>query len=184
MAKSTFESQNVQNTACLDHFCLFRCRKIARHCGEKHIRKCTFGSSDAEKLYAAVAQSTFGSKNVKKLRVRDHFLKFGCSKIVRRCGEKHICKSKCTKHEVFGPLWYVLMLKNCLALWRNAHLQVKMCKTPHVWTTFVCSDVAKLHAAVAKCTFESQNVQNTACLDHFCLFRCRKIACRCGEMHI
>ena len=144
----------------------------------------TFVCSDVEKLHAAVPKSTFGSKNVKKLRVRDHFLKFGCSKIVRRCGEKHICKSKCTKHEMFGPLWYVLMLKNCLALWRNAHLQVKMCKTPHVWTTFVSLDVAKLHAAVAKCTFESQNAQNTACLDHFCLFRCRKIACRCGEMHI
>ena len=42
----------------------------------------------------------------------------------------------------------------------------------------------KLHAAVAKSTFESQNVQNTACSEHFCLFRCRKIARRCGEMHI
>ena len=39
VAKSTFASQNVQNTACLDHFWKFRCRKIARHCGEKHIRK-------------------------------------------------------------------------------------------------------------------------------------------------
>ena len=55
----------------------------------------TFGRSDAEKLHAAVAKSTFGSQNVKKLRVRDHFLKFRCSKIVRRCGEKHIRKSKC-----------------------------------------------------------------------------------------
>ena len=107
-----------------------------------------------QKLHAAVAKSTFGSENVKKLRVRDQ-----CSKIARRCGENHICKSKCTKHEVFGPLWYVLMLKNCLALWRKAHLQVKMYKTPHVWTTFVCLDVAKLHAGVAKCTFESQNVK-------------------------
>ena len=102
----------------------------------------TFFCSDVEKLHAAVAKSSFGSKNVKKLRVRDHFLKFGRSKIVRRCGEKHIWKSKCTKHEMFGPLWYVLMLKNCLALWQNAHLQVKMCKTPHVWTTFVSLDVA------------------------------------------
>ena len=42
----------------------------------------------------------------------------------------------------------------------------------------------KLHAAVAKSTFASQNVQNTACLDHFVKFRCRKIARRCGEKHI
>ena len=131
-----------------------------------------------------MAKSTFGSENVKKLTFRDNFLKFRCSKIVRRCGEKHIRKSKCTKHEVFGPLLSVQMSKNCTPLWRKAHSQVKMYKTPHVWTTFVCLDVAKLHAAVAKSTFASQNVQNTACLDHFCLFRCRKIACRCGEMHI
>ena len=45
-----------------------------------------------QKLHAAVAKSTFASENVKKLRVRDHFLKFRCRKIVRRCGEKHICK--------------------------------------------------------------------------------------------
>ena len=42
----------------------------------------------------------------------------------------------------------------------------------------------KLHAAVAKSTFESQNVQNMTASEHFCLFRCRKIARRCGEKHI
>ena len=34
----------------------------------------------------------------------------------------------------------------------------------------------KLHAAVAKRTFRSLNVQNTSCLDHFWKFRCPKIA--------
>ena len=42
----------------------------------------------------------------------------------------------------------------------------------------------KLRAAVAKSTFESQNAQNMTGLEHFCLFRCRKIARRCGEKHI
>ena len=95
-----------------------------------------------------------------------------------------LCKSKCTKHRMFGPLFEVQMSKNCTPLWRKAHLQVKMYKTPHVWTTFWSSDVEKLHAAVAKSTFASQNVQNTACLDHFLKFGCRKIARRCGEKHI
>ena len=90
----------------------------------------TFGISDVEKLHAAVAKSTFGSENVKKLTIRDHFWKYRCWKIVRRCGEKHICKSKCTKHRRFGPLLEVQMSKNCTPLWRNAHLQVKMYKTP------------------------------------------------------
>ena len=123
-----------------------------------------------QKLHAAVAKSTFGSENVKKLRVRDHFLKFRCSKMVRRCGEKHICKSKCTKHEGFGALLSVQMSKNCTPLWRKAHLKVKMYKTPHVWNTFVSLDVAKLHAAVAKCTFRSQNVKKLRSSEHFLTF--------------
>ena len=39
----------------------------------------------------------------------------------------------------------------------------------------------KLHAAVARSTFSSENVQNTSVPDHFWKFRCRKITCRCGE---
>ena len=42
-----------------------------------------------------------------------------------------------------------------------------MYKTWGVWTTFVRANVEKLHAAVAKSTFGSQNVQNMTCLDHF-----------------
>ena len=39
VARSTFRSQNVQNTPCSDHFWKFRCRKSARRCGVKHISK-------------------------------------------------------------------------------------------------------------------------------------------------
>ena len=42
----------------------------------------------------------------------------------------------------------------------------------------------KLHAAVARSTFSSQNVQNTAFSDHFLKFRCGKMARRCSEKHI
>ena len=112
-----------------------------------------------QKLHAAVAKSTFESQNVQNMTASEHFCLFRCRKIARRCGEKHIRKSKCTKHDGFGALLSVQMSKNCRPLWRKTHSQVKMYKTPHVWTTFVCLDVAKLHAAVAKCTFESQNVK-------------------------
>ena len=40
VARSTFRSQNVQNTPAPDHFKL-RCRKRARRCGAKHISKST-----------------------------------------------------------------------------------------------------------------------------------------------
>ena len=43
VARSTFGSQNVQNTPMSDHFWKLRCRKSARCCGAKHISmsKCT-----------------------------------------------------------------------------------------------------------------------------------------------
>ena len=69
-----------------------------------------------EKLHAAVARSTFSSQNAKKLSGADHFLKLRCGKIARRCSEKDIFKSKCTKHVRFGPLFEVEMLKNCTPL--------------------------------------------------------------------
>ena len=39
VARSTFPSQNAQNTPGPDHFWKLRCRKSARRCGAKHISK-------------------------------------------------------------------------------------------------------------------------------------------------
>ena len=39
VARSTFPSENVQNTPWSDHFWQLRCRKSARRCGAKHISK-------------------------------------------------------------------------------------------------------------------------------------------------
>ena len=114
VARSTFPSQTVQNTPCSDHFWKLRCRKSARRCGAKHMSKLN-------------VQNTSGS---------DHFWKLRCRKSARRCGAKHISKSKCAKHTMLGPLLEVAMSKKCTPLWREAHFQVKMYKTPGVRTTF------------------------------------------------
>ena len=119
-----------------------------------------------QKLHAAVAKSTFGSENVQNTSALKHFLKLRCRKIARRCGEKHIWKWKCTKHVSSEALFAVLMSKNCTPLWREAHLEVKMYKTRGVRSTFWGSDVEKLHAAVARSTFASENVQNI-CVSKF-----------------
>ena len=95
VARSTFSSQNVQNTPGSDHFLKLRCGKIARRCR---------------------ARSTFSSQNVQNTSWADHFLKLRCGKIARRCSEKHIFKSKCTKHCMLGPLFEVAMWKNCTPL--------------------------------------------------------------------
>ena len=47
-------------------------------------------------------------------------------------------------------------MKNCAPLWREAHFQVKMYKTPQRRTTFGSWDVKKMHAVVARSTFRSQ----------------------------
>ena len=111
VARSTFGSENAQNTTGSDHF------------------------------WKVVARSTFPSQNVQNTSASDHFWKLRCRKSARRCGAKHISKSKCTKHLSVGPLLEVEMSKKCTPLWREAHFEVKMYKTPHVRATFGCSDV-------------------------------------------
>ena len=188
VARSTFPSQNAQNTRGSDHFWRFRCRKSARRCGAKHIPK------------SKCVQNTPGS---------DHFWKLRCRKSAHRCGAKHMSKSKCRKHTKCGPLLALKMSKKCTPLWREAHFQVKMLKTLGVRTTFGGSEVEfrksarrcgtkhiskskcakhqgfeplleaqrssfeKVHTAVARSTFRSQNVQTTPCSDHFWRLRCR-----------
>ena len=75
VARSTFPSQNVQNTPWSDHFLTFRCRKSARRCGAKHISKwkCTKHT---------ILGPLFDVQMSKK-----------CRKSARRCGAKHISKS-------------------------------------------------------------------------------------------
>ena len=149
-----------------------------------HHSRTTFGSWDVEKVHAIVARSTFPCQNVQNTPFSDHFWKLRCRKSARRCGAKHISKSKCTKHLSSGPLLEVEMSKKCTPLWREAHFQVKMYKTPQLRTTFGSWDVEKVHAVVARSTFPSQNVPNTSAPDHFWKLRCRKSARRCGAKHI
>ena len=49
-------------------------------------------------------------------------------------------------------------MKNCTPLWREAHFEAWY-KTPHVRTTFGNWDVEKVHAVVARSTFQSQNAK-------------------------
>ena len=79
-----------------------------------------------------------------KRRARRHLARCEmktCRKSGRRCGAKHISKSKSTKHTSFEALLEVKMSEKCTLLWREAHFQVKMFKKLHVRTTFGRSDV-------------------------------------------
>ena len=148
-------------------------RKVAKHCifpmiwgsgGSKSRLAKAAGAEPAgqmrnEKLHAVVARSTFPSQNVQNTPGADHLWQLRCRKSARRCGAKHISKSKCTKHTSSGQLLAVEMLKKRTPLWREADFEVKMYKTHHGRSTFGSWDVEKVHAVVARSTFGSQNVK-------------------------
>ena len=129
-----------------------------------HHSRTTFGSWDVEKVHAVVARSTFPSQNVQNTSASDHFWKLRCRKSARRCGAKHISKSKVLKTDGLGPLLEVEMSKKCTPLWREAHFQVKSVKNWRSRTTFGGSDDEKVSK---KCTplwreahFEVKSVKN------------------------
>ena len=135
------------------------------------------GQMRDEKLHAVVARSTFWSQYVQNTPASDHFWKLKCWKGARCCGAKHILKSKCTKHTIVGPPLEVEMSKKCTPLWREAHFQVKMCKTLHVRATLEVQ-MSK------KCTpLWRENVQNTRGSDHFWRFRCRFASLHFTTLH-
>ena len=95
-------------------------------------------SCDVEKVHAVVARSTFASEKAKNTSRSEHFWKLRCRKSARRCGVKHISKSKCTKYLSLGSLLKVEMFKKCTPLWREAHVgsqnaQNTTCSR-HFWT--------------------------------------------------
>ena len=156
VARSTFRSQNVKNTRGSDHFWKLRCRKSARRCGAKHISKwkCTKHTMLGPLLEVEMSKKCTPLWREAYFQVKMYkthtclATTFGgsrCWKSARRGGAKHISKSKCTKHHMFAPLLEVRMLKKCTPLWREAHFEVKMYKTPHVRATFGGSNVASLH---------------------------------------
>ena len=112
-------------------------RKVAKH----RVFPMIWGSGGSKSRLAKAAGAEPAGQMIK-------------GKVARRCGAKHISKSKCTK------------------------------QTHHGRSTFGSCNVKKVHAVVARSTFPSQNVQNTPALDHFWQLRCRKSARRCGAKHL
>ena len=143
------------------------------------------GQMRDEQLHAVVARSTFASEKAKSTPAPDHFWKLRCRKSARRCGAKHISKSKCTKHTSSGPLLEVEMSKKCTPLWREQKFRrqnVQNTPAPDHFWKLRCRKSARRcgakHISKSKCT------KNTRDSDHFWKLRCRKSARRCGAKHI
>ena len=156
VARSTSPSQNVQNAPGSDHFWKLRCRKSAHRYSAKYMSKSKcrkptkcgplLALKMSKKCTPLWREAHFQVKMLKTLGVRTTFggSEVEFRKSARRYGTKHISKSKCTKHQRFKPL-----------------LEAQR------------SSFEKVHAAVARSTFQNQNVQTTPCSDHFWRLRCR-----------
>ena len=116
------------------------------------------GQMRDEKLHAVVARSTIASEKAKNTSRSDHFWKLRLRTSARRCGAKHISKSKCTKYTTFRPLLEVEMsIKKCMPLWHEAHFEVKSVQNWRVRSTFgrsvslcvACQKWAKREGCVA-----------------------------------
>ena len=125
VARSTFPSQNGQNTRGSDHFWKLRCRKSARRCGAKQISKskCTKHTTFGPLLEVAMLkkctplwrQAHFEVKSVKNWRSRTTF---GGSDVEK-------------------------VSKKCTPLWREAHFEIKSVKNWGFWA-FWREDVEKV----------------------------------------
>ena len=85
--EANFEVKNARNISMSKHFWKLRCRKV----------------------HAVVARSTFRSQNVQNTPPSKHFWKLRCRKSARRCGAKHLSKSKVQNADGYGSLLDVQM---------------------------------------------------------------------------
>ena len=173
VARSTFRSQNVQNTSASDHFWKLRCRKSARGGGAKHIskwkctkhtrcgpllavemsKKCTPLWRKAHfqvKMYKThQVRTTFGSWDVEKVHAVVARSTFLSENVQNTMGSDHFWRFRCRKSARRCGAKHISKWKctkhHMFALWREAHFEVKMFKTLGVRTTFGGSDVASLH---------------------------------------
>ena len=109
VARSTFRSQKAKR-----HFTLGARLEVEMS------KKCT----------PLWREAHFEVKKLNGTSRSEHVWKLRCRKSARRCGAKHISKSKCTEHTMLEALLQVEMLK-------NAHTSKSKClKTPHARRTF------------------------------------------------
>ena len=118
VARSTFWSQNVQNTPWSDHFWKLRCRKSARRCGAKHISKwkCT-----KHTILGALLEVEMSKK---------------CTPLWREAHFEVKSVKNWRSRTTFGGSDVEKVSKKCTPLWREAHFEVKRVKNWGFWAFF------------------------------------------------
>ena len=131
MREADFEVKNVQKRLSFGalveaamskkvHAVVARSAFRSQKCTKHFQLRSTFKGCDVEKVHAIVARSTFRSQNVQNTLCSGHFRKLRCRKSARRCGPKHISKSKMLKSTTCSDhfwmfrcrLWIVHLVKS------------------------------------------------------------------------
>ena len=153
VARSTFPSQNVQNTPMSDHFWKLRCRKSARRCGAKHISnsKCTKHTNLGPLLEVEMSkkctplwrEAHLQVKMYKTHQLRTTFVRCDVEKVHAVVARSTFPSENVQNTTCLDHFWRLRcrLSKKCTPLWREAHFEVKMYKTHHVRSTFGGSDV-------------------------------------------
>ena len=129
VARSTFPSQNVQNTSVSEHFWKLRCQKVD----------------------AVEAQSTFRSQNAQNTPGSEHFLKLRCQKSARRCST--FPNQKCLKMTVSDHFrtfrcrfaWQVQGIVHLVKSEQNLTVLQQFQKRWQAWD--ICRGSGKMHFA-------------------------------------
>ena len=118
VARSTCQSENVQNTPFSEHFWKLRCRKSARRCGPKYISKwkCT-----KHTILAALLEVEMSKK---------------CTPLWREAHFEVKSVKNWRSRTTFGGSDVEKVSKKCTPLWREAHFEVKSVKNWGFWVFF------------------------------------------------
>ena len=121
-------------------------RRVRSQLARREMKNCTPLWCEAHfevKMYKTHhSRTTFGSGDVEKVHAVVARSTFRNENVQNTPAPDHFWKFRCQKKRT--------------PLWREAHFQVKMHKTPQLRTTFGSCDVEKVHAVVARSTFSSQ----------------------------
>ena len=143
VARSTFPSQNVNNTPCSDHFWKLRCRKSAHRCGAKRISKLKVLKTDglgallgvdmSKKCRPLWREAHFEVKSAKIWGYMEHFSTFGCRFAWQAHGILHLAKNE-KKREGFiavattttTTLRYTTLHHTTTLQYTTLHVQLKL----------------------------------------------------------
>ena len=157
VARSTFPSENVENTPMSDHFWKLRCRKSARRCGAKHISKwkCTKHTSSGPLLEVAMSkkctplwrEAHFQVKMYKTHQLRTTFGSCDVEKVHAVVARSTFPSENVQNTHARATFWcsdVEKVSKKCTPLWREAHFEVKSVKNWGFLSLFWREDVEKV----------------------------------------